>query len=151
MSSLVNHVNYSSDSIASSDNMSISPSPLIAYQARRTPTPDLEYADETSPSILFGTTEHIQPVYLRPLKLDDDDEDKPIPPPSDSPTVFDEAYPAQIRIKVEEFEETHNAREVEAKANKLLISTLEVNASFVNSANNSFKSSAQLLKKSLKS
>jgi hypothetical protein len=117
MSSLIKHVDYSSDSIASSNNMFVS-LPLIAYQARRTPTPDLEYAKEISPPILFNTTKHIKPVYLWPLKLEDEeisDEDKPIPPLSDSPTVFDKAYPTQVCIKVEEFEEVHNAREVKAK------------------------------------
>ncbi|KAI0267555.1 hypothetical protein BGY98DRAFT_1190995 [Russula aff. rugulosa BPL654] len=82
---LVNHVDYSSDSLTFSDNMSISPLPLVTYQARHTPTLDLEYAEKVSPPILFGTTEHVQPIYLQPLKLKDDeilDEDKSILPSS---------------------------------------------------------------------
>jgi hypothetical protein len=59
---------------------------------------------------------HIQPITLWPLKLEDgefSDEDKFVLLPSNSP--FNEAYPAQVCIKIEEFEETHNAREVKAK------------------------------------
>jgi hypothetical protein len=41
----------------------------------------------------------------------DENESHPLSP--DFP--FNEAYPAQVHIKIEEFEETHNAREVEAK------------------------------------
>jgi hypothetical protein len=115
---LINHVNHNSDSLASLNNMSVSLLPFVAYQAHHTPTPDLEYAEEVSPPILFGTTEHVQPIYLWPLKLEDDeilDENKSILPSSGSPTIFNEAYPTQVRIKVEEFKKTHNTREVEAK------------------------------------
>jgi hypothetical protein len=39
--------------------------------------------------------------------------DKSVLLPSDS--LFNEAYLAQVHIKIEEFEKTHNAREVKAK------------------------------------
>jgi hypothetical protein len=118
--SIITHVDYnsSSDSIAYSDNMSISSStsfPLIAYQGQCTPTSDLEYAPKEPSPIQFGNAEPIKPIILRPLKLEnehsDEDESHPLSP--DSP--FNEAYPAQVRIKVEEFEDNHNTREVEAK------------------------------------
>jgi hypothetical protein len=115
MSSLTANVNYSSNSIASSNNMSIFLSFLVTYQGHYTPTLDLEYASKDPSSIQFGNAKHIQPIVLWPLKLEDEhsDEDKSILLPSDS--LFNEVYPAQVCIKIEEFEETHNAREVKAK------------------------------------
>ena len=71
MSPITQCVNYNSNSNFS--NMFISPSPLVVYQARCTPTPNLEYAEEISPLILFSTAEHIQPINLQPLKLEDDE------------------------------------------------------------------------------
>ncbi|KAI0269663.1 hypothetical protein BGY98DRAFT_1100990 [Russula aff. rugulosa BPL654] len=110
MDLLLMHVDYnsSSDSIAYSDNMSISSStsfPLITYQGQCTPTSDLEYAPKEPSPIQFGDAEPLEDEHS------DKDESHPLSP--DSP--FNEAYPAQVRIKIEEFEENHNAREVKAK------------------------------------
>ena len=152
--SIITHVDYnsSSDSIAYSDNMSISSSsPLVTYQGQCTPTSDLEYAPKEPSPIQFGNVKPVKPIILQPLKLEDEhsDEDESHPFSPDSP--FNKVYPAQVRIKIEEFEENHNAREVKAKKiNRLLISTVEATASFANLVNNSLKSLAQLLKRHLK-
>jgi hypothetical protein len=106
MSSIAQCVNYDSDS--NSFNMSIFSSPLVVYQDCRIPTSDLEYVEEISPPILFGTAEHVQPINLWPLKVQDDEKsDKDKSPVLSVP--FSNAHPAQVHIKIEEFEETHNA------------------------------------------
>jgi hypothetical protein len=100
----------------SSSDMSISSlSPLTPSRAS---SPALSYISQLpSPAactIQFGTTERVEPVILRPLKLEDGEisaEDQPLLPVP----AFTTESPAQVSIKIEQFETTHNAREAEAK------------------------------------
>ena len=94
----------SSMSIASSRYNPTSPSP----------TPELEYMPDSP--IKFGTTEHVEPIVLRPLRMDDDQvSDKYLAPPPPPTTMLSSQLPPQIRIKVEDFEDAHNAIEVQDK------------------------------------
>ena len=102
----------------SSSNMSISS--LSPATSTRASSPALSYIGPTqlpSPqtcNIQFGTTEHLEPIVLRPLKLEDGEipaEDQPLLPPA----AFTPEGPAQISIKIEQFEAIHNTKEANAK------------------------------------
>ena len=82
---------------------------LLSY-APQSPTPELH--------IQFGTTEHVKPILVRPLKLDNDqvsDESLSLPLSPNSPKIIIDTFPRPLQIKVEEFEEIHSECEAEAK------------------------------------
>ena len=104
----------------SSSDSSMDIEPLLDIENRRSNTPDLEYVPKSPSSspIQFGTAKHVQPIDLRPVKLEDDDvqdEDKSLVLPPIIPTPFSPTHPAQVQIKIEQFETVHNEREIEGK------------------------------------
>jgi len=102
----------------STSDMSISS--LSPVSSSRSSSPALSYTRPSqlpSPKtckIQFGTTEHVNPIILRPLKLEDGEI-----PDKDQSLLLTPAFtpegPAQISIKIEQFETTHNIREANAK------------------------------------
>ena len=81
------------------------PSPVPSARTFGSPTPK---------KIAFDTTEYIKPIRLRPITVEDadsEDEDQLILLPTNITTQ----PPANLSIKVEQFENIHNARETEAK------------------------------------
>ena len=102
----------------STSDMSISS--LSPLTSTRSSSPALSYTGPNqlpSPktcNIQFGTAEPVEPIILRPLKLEDGEipaEDQPLLPTP----AFTPERPAQISIKIEQFETIHNARETDAK------------------------------------
>ena len=82
---------------------------LLSY-APQSPTPKLH--------IQFGTTEHVKPILVRPLKLDDDqvsNESLSLPLSPNSPGIIIDTFPRPLQVKVEEFEEIYSECEAEAK------------------------------------
>jgi hypothetical protein len=104
--------------------MSISPPPsssnlfYISIDRVASPKPINTNPDSSSEpkGYQFGDTERINPLHFQPVKLEDgeilNDSQSLLPP-----APFTPARPAQIQVKVRNFEETHNLREAEAKTN----------------------------------
>jgi hypothetical protein len=108
----------------SNSSMSISPPPsssnlfYISINRVTSPKPINTNPDSSSEpkGYQFGDTERINPLHFQPVKLKDseisNDSQSLLPP-----TPFTPARPAQIQVKVRNFEEAHNLREAEAKTN----------------------------------
>jgi hypothetical protein len=104
--------------------MSISPPPsssnlfYISIDRVASPKPINTNPDSSSEpkGYQFGDTERINPLHFQPVKLEDgevsNDSQSLLPP-----APFTPARPAQIQVKVRNFEEAHNLREAEAKTN----------------------------------
>ena len=72
------------------------------------------FGSPTPKKITFSTTEYIESIRLRPVTMEDadsEDEDQFVLPPTNITTQS----PANLAIKVKQFESVHNAREAEAK------------------------------------
>jgi hypothetical protein len=108
----------------SNSSMSISPPPsssnlfYISIDRVASPKPINTNPDRSSEpkGYQFGDTERINPLHFQPVKLEDgevsNDSQSLLPP-----APFTPARPAQIQVKVRNFEEAHNLREAEAKTN----------------------------------
>ena len=108
----------------SNSSMSISPPPsssnlfYISIDRVASPKPINTNPDSSSEpkGYQFGDTERINPLHFQPVKLEDgevsNDSQSLLPP-----APFTPARPAQIQVKVRNFEEAHNLREAEAKTN----------------------------------
>jgi hypothetical protein len=108
----------------SNSSMSISPPPsssnlfYISIDCVASPKPINTNPDSSSEpkGYQFGDTERINPLHFQPVKLEDgeisNDSQSLLPPAPFTPT-----RPAQIQVKVRNFEEAHNLREAEAKTN----------------------------------
>jgi hypothetical protein len=106
----------------SNSSMSISPPPsssnlfYISIDRVASPKPINTNPDSSSEpkGYQFGDTERINPLHFQPVKLEDgevsNDSQSLLPP-----APFTPARPAQIQVKVRNFEEAHNLREAEAK------------------------------------
>jgi hypothetical protein len=102
--------------------MSISPPPsssnlfYISIDHVASPKPINTNPDSSSEpkGYQFGDTERINPLHFQPVKLEDgevsNDSQSLLPPAPFTPT-----RPAQIQVKIRNFEEAHNLREAEAK------------------------------------
>jgi hypothetical protein len=108
----------------SNPSMSISPPPsssnLFYISIDRVASPKPINTNPNSSSepkeYQFGNTERINPLHFQPVKLEDgkilNDSQSLLPP-----APFTPARPAQIQVKVRNFEEAHNLQEAEAKTN----------------------------------
>src|ERR1700676_506858 len=96
----------SSDSISSLSSMSTR-SDLHYVSASRCPSP-------AATTITFGTADHVDPINLtkdfEPGEIPDEDKSVLIPEP------FTMQRPAQVQIKIEQYSDSHYAREVESAA-----------------------------------
>ena len=121
-SSAANSSGHSSTMSISSDTSTMSSisstrpdSPMLPRLSPLSPVPSAgTFGSPTPKKIAFSTTEYIEPIRLCPVTVEDadsEDEDQLIL----SPTNITTQAPTELSIKVEQFENVHNARETKAK------------------------------------
>ena len=109
-------MSISSDTSTMSSISSTRPnSPTLPRLSPLSPVPSAgTFGSPTPKKIAFGTTKYFEPIRLRPVTVEDadsEDEDQLIL----SPTNITTQAPTELSIKVEQFENVHNARETKAK------------------------------------